>query len=190
MMKYKNILFILLTCTAVQSCTTIVDATTSEPIRPDPSERSFGTYIDDKSIQITIGVNIRKANQELKEANIDIDSYNGVVLLTGQVPNNELRLQAAQIASQVPAVRQVHNELQIGDEIAFLEKTNDTWLATKIKASVLSSDKVKDLHLKTVVEDGVVYLMGKVTPMKADEIVSVVKNIRGVKEVVKVFEYI
>ena len=46
------------------------------------------------------------------QRNVKYDVKNGVVTLTGEVKSNSVRAQAEQIASSVPNVRQVVNELQ------------------------------------------------------------------------------
>ncbi len=173
----------------IYGCTSIVDSTTKEPIQPDPGQRSLGTYIDDKRLQVIVGVNIRKADIRLKQSNINVTSFNGIVLLTGQVPTQELRLLAAQTASSVNGVRQAYNELQITGNTSFLSRTNDTWLSTKVKTVLLGDENIKGLRVKVIVEDGVVYLMGLLTQQEADIAANLVSNTGGVKEVVRVFEY-
>ncbi len=173
----------------IYGCTSIVDSTTKEPIQPDPGQRSLGTYIDDKRLQVIVGVNIRKADIQLKQSNINVTSFNGIVLLTGQVPTQELRLLAAQTASNVNGVRQAYNELQITGNTSFLSRTNDTWLSTKVKTVLLGDENIKGLRVKVIVEDGVVYLMGLLTQQEADIAANLVSNTGGVKEVVRVFEY-
>ncbi|MBX2809538.1 MAG: BON domain-containing protein [Cellvibrionaceae bacterium] len=182
---------LLLSMSALLSgCTSIVDATTSEPIKTTPGKRTFGTYVDDKRLEVIIGVNIRKADPELKKAHITITSFNGVVLLTGQVPNAALKQLATTTTTGIDSVRKAYNELQIKDNSSFLSRTSDSWLATKVKATLLGDEQIKGLNVKNIVEDGTVYLMGLVTLDESNQIANVVSNIRGVKEVVKVFEYI
>lgn len=180
---------ILLLAILGSACTTIVDSTTKEPIQPDPSQRSLGTYIDDKRLQVIVGVNIRKADPLLKKSNINVTSFNGVVLLTGQVPSHDLRLLAAQTASKVNGVRQAHNELQVKENTAFLSRTHDIWLGTKVKAILVANKEIKGLKIKVVIDDGVVYLMGLVSQQEANLASNLVSNTGGVKEVVRVFEY-
>lgn len=188
--KAISTITVLLASVLLTSCTTIVDATTAEPIQPDPEQRSFGTYIDDKRLQVIIDVNIRKADPRLRDdANINVISFNGVVLLTGQVPSLELRSIAGETATKVNGVRQVHNELQVKENIPFLTKSNDSWLATKVKTALLAADDVKGLNIKVIIEDGVVYLLGLVPQADADKAANVASNVGGIKEVVRVFEF-
>lgn len=189
-MRVISLLSLVLFAIMLNACTTLVDATTKAPIQPDPSKRTLGTYIDDKRLQLIIGVNLRKADPALKQSHINVTSFNGVVLLSGQVPTQAMRLLAAQTASEVHSVRQVHNELQIKGNIAMLARTNDAWLATKVKSVLLANQDIQSRKVKAVVDDGVVYLMGLATQAQANKIANVVSNIGGIKEVVRVFEYI
>ena len=177
--------FILL----LSGCTTIVDATTKQPINTDPNQRSFGTYIDDKRLQVITAVNIRKADPILRQSHIDVTSFNNVILLTGQVPNEDLRLLAAKSAKAISTVRQVHNEIRVKANTSMLTRTNDAWLATKIKSVLIADKSVKSLRIKVTVEDGVAYLMGLVSQEEANRAVNLIRNIKGIKEVVRVFEY-
>lgn len=188
--KTSGSLLLLASLILISGCTTLIDASTKEPIQPDPSQRSFGTYIDDKRLQVIVGVNIRKADSRLRQSsNINITSFNGVILLTGQVPGPELRTLAGETATKVNGIRQVHNELQVKGNISFLNRSNDTWLGTKVKTVLLADNNVKGLKIKVIVEDAVVYLMGLATQQEANIAANLTSNVRGVREVVRVFEY-
>ena len=88
-------------CIGLSACTQILSATHEGPIEDDPGSRSLGSYIDDQIIETKVSVNIRKANDAFSQASIDVNSHNGIVLLTGQVPNEELKRVAAAVADQV-----------------------------------------------------------------------------------------
>ncbi|MFT6388994.1 MAG: osmotically-inducible protein OsmY [Cellvibrionaceae bacterium] len=186
---FTPLLFIIATL-LINACTTIIDASTKDPLQPDPSQRSFGTYIDDKKLEVIVGVNIRKADSRLRQSsNVNITSFNGVILLTGQAPAPELRILAGDTATKVHGVRQVHNEIQMKGNSPFLTRSNDTWLGTKVKTALLAGNNVKGLKIKVIVEDAVVYLMGLATQAEANIAANLSSNVSGVKEVVRVFEY-
>ncbi len=171
-------------------CTTIVDATTREPIELNPGKRSLGMRIDDSQIETIASVNINKAHKRLDEAPIDVHSYNAVVLLVGQVPDAELRSLAGKTADAIHSVRQVHNELEVDAPISFMTRTNDNWLATKVKTKLYASRDVEGGRVKVIAENASVYLMGLVSRAEADRITDIVRDTGGVKRVVRVFEYI
>ncbi len=190
MKKNHTITTLLLSILLFSGCTTIVDSTTKEPIGNNPTKRTFGTYIDDQRLEVIAGVNINKAHPDLKRSHINATSYNGILLLTGQVPTAELRLLAAQTATQIQNVRQVYNELQVNGNTAFLARTSDTWLVAKVKAVLVADKSINSSKIKIVVEDGTVYLMGLITRADADYVAEITSNVGGVQEVVRVFEYI
>ena len=117
-------------------------------------------------------------------------SYNGLILLAGQVATAELKEQAATVAQEVNRVRKVHNELSIGGPISLVARTNDAWLTGKVKSRLVASKEAQGLKVKVVTENGVVYLMGLVTRAQADAVVTVTANVYGVQKIVKVFEYL
>jgi len=176
--------------TLLSGCTSILHATTDEPFRPDPSETSIGTDLNDWQLETLIGVNIKKAHPQLESAHININAYNGVVLLTGEVSDNDLRSLAGQTAREFRGVRQVHNELQTHGVTSFLSRTNDTWLTTKVKTKLLASEEVKAGDFKIVTEAGVIYLMGIVSRATADKAAQIASETKGARRVIKAIEYL
>ena len=176
--------------TALTGCTTIVSHTTGDdPVGTDKSERSFGRFIDDELIETYVGANLMKAGSDFEAAHIRIISFNGIVLLVGQVKSEQVRDEATEIAKQVRNVKRVHNELTISGPISVPARTNDTWLKTKIKSSMLATEGINPLEVKVVVENGIVYLMGLVDQAQADLAVQIARQTYGVQKIVKVFEY-
>lgn len=156
----------------------------------DPSKRTTGTFIDDAVLEPLIKNEIFKADPTFKGSHIVVVSYNGLVLLAGQVATAELKERAATVAQDVNRVRKVHNELSIGGPISLVARTNDSWLTTKVKSRLVASSDAKGLKVKVVTENGVVYLMGLLNRAQADAVVSVTADVYGVQKIVKVFEYL
>ncbi|MDX9874700.1 MAG: BON domain-containing protein [Spongiibacteraceae bacterium] len=175
---------------ALSGCTGIVSATTSEPIQSNPASRSLGNVIDDQWIETTAVVNIQKSHPELEHAHVVAVSYNGVLLLVGQVPNAQVRQLAAETAAQIRNVRRVHNELTIGPNSTFAARSSDSLITTKVKARLLANREVSARGTKVVTEMGVVYLMGLVTRGEADIAARLAQETGGVQKVVRIFEYV
>lgn len=175
----------------VGACTTLVETTNGgEPVKQDPGKRSMGTMIDDSSIETMTQVNIDAADPGLKSSHISVVSFNGVVLIVGQVPSQELKNLATKVATQDSRVKTVHNEMEIAGATTFLSRSNDAWLTTKLKTLMYADSTVKASRIKVVTENGVVYLMGLVTQEQAKQAVDLVSNASGVTKVVRAFEYI
>ena len=188
--QYLILLPMLVLIMLIQGCTRIISAGTDEPIHIDPGRRLLGTYINDEKLETIAKVNINKAHPDLKKANISVNIFNGVALLTGQVADEELRRLAAETVNKITYVRQLHNELQIQGNISLLAQTNDTWLANKVKTKLLAHKDVEGSRIKVIAESGSIYLMGLVSRIEAEKITELVSTTSGVQQVVRVFEYI
>ncbi|MBD3649151.1 MAG: BON domain-containing protein [Pseudomonadales bacterium] len=156
----------------------------------DRGKRTLGTRIDDRRTESLATKNIRKAHPELENAHFNVTSFNGVVLITGQVPSEEAKEIAGETAGSLRNVKTVHNELKIAGPTSMVARTNDNWLTTKVKSVMAFSDQADAGRIKVVTEDGVVYLMGLVTRGEAEAAVKLTRDIYGVQKIVKVFEYI
>jgi osmotically-inducible protein OsmY len=185
----SGFVMVLATITALSGCAKIITVTTSEPIQISPNKRTFGTKLNDQQLETFARVNLNKADQQLQEAPIHIDSFNGILLLTGQTPTETLRELAGNTVGQINTVRQVHNELIVAPPLNFQARTKDSWITTKIKTKLIASS-IQSRRIRIITEAQTVFLMGLVSRYEAERITDVAKNTRGVKQVVKVFEYV
>lgn len=156
----------------------------------DYGKRTFGTRMNDRRVESYATRNIRNAHPQLEQAHFNVTSFNGIVLLTGQVPSDEMKQLATESIEGIRHVQRVHNELQIAGPMSLVARTNDNWLKTKVKSALTFTDEARASRIKVVVEDGVVYLMGLLSRGEADSAVGVAKDVYGVQKIVKVFEYI
>lgn len=171
-------------------CVRTLDAVSQTPIEPDPGKRSFGAFVDDQKLETLIAVNLRKTGSGLAQANTRVNSFNGVVLLTGEVSSRELRQLAGETARSISKVRQVHNELLVKSNSTFFSRTNDRWLRTKIRTRLLTNRDIESERIKIVVENRNVYLMGLLTREEAQLASELAARVSGVEKVVRVIEYI
>ncbi|TQV80200.1 BON domain-containing protein [Exilibacterium tricleocarpae] len=181
---------IITTCLLGSGCVSVINATSKDPIKPDPGKRTFGTMIDDQRLETIAAVNIKKAHPALNNAHINVTSYNGVLLLTGQVKSAELRTLASETAAKIPKVRQVYNELQVQGKLSILARTNDSWLTTKVKTKLMAHRDISSNRIKVVTENGTVFLMGLLSHAEADRAAEVARTTGGVQKVVKAIEYL
>ncbi|MDO8345319.1 MAG: BON domain-containing protein [Cellvibrio sp.] len=189
-LRMGRVLAMVLALTATfTGCAKIITVTTSEPIQISTNKRTLGTKINDQQLETIARVNLNKASKQLEDAHINIDSFNGLVLLTGQVPNDQLRNLAGDTVGKINSVRQVHNELTAGAPTTFQERSKDSWITTKIKTKLITSS-IQSRRILILTEAQTVFLMGLVSRYEADRITKVAQNTSGVKQVVKVFEYV
>jgi osmotically-inducible protein OsmY len=151
--------------------------------------RSVGIQLEDQRIESRVG---KALSDNIPEGAmlIDVNSYNRKVLLAGQVKTAEQRALAEQVASKVENVREVVNELVVGDQATLGDRTDDTLLAGKVKAALLGAEGLPTGVVKTNVNRSVVYLLGKVTPAEGEIAAKAASRVSGVRRVVKLFDLI
>lgn len=171
-------------------CTTVTGVTNPGTIDENYGKRTLGAQVEDESIETKIIHNMRRSDARLGDARINVDSYNGIVLLTGQVPSDELKQKASEVALEVRNVRDVHNELSIAANLPASQRLSDTWTNTRIRTTLAADESIDTSRLRFVTENDTVYIMGIVRRAEADRIVNAIADVGGIQRIVKVFDYL
>ena len=174
----------------LSGCGTIMSSAGAGPIEEDPGERTFAQQMTDESIETKALVNINAADEAYDQAHLSVVSYNGFLLLVGQVPSEALKALATDVTRDLEAVRRIYNELEVGPETSAGTRTNDTWITTQVKSKLLASSDTPGRRVKVVTENAVVYLMGLLTAAEADRSALEAAEVKSVKRVVQLFEII
>jgi len=151
--------------------------------------RTAGTQVDDQSIQLRVGSELSSAFGK-QPVHINVNSFNRRVLLTGEVPDEQAKTQAGEVAARSRDVRMVVNELAVAPPSSMGDRTNDTALTAKVRAAFVNTKEVAFNSIEIVTERRTVYLMGIVTQREADIAALVASKVSGVQQVVKVFEIV
>jgi osmotically-inducible protein OsmY len=147
--------------------------------------RTTGTQIEDEAIEL-------KARGRARElatlGQISFTSYNRIVLITGEVPAENEKQAVGKAIAAMENVKGVVNELTLAPNSHIGNRSNDTLLTTKVKASLVDAKDVQANAFKVVSERGVIYLMGRVTAAEAERGTDIARAVPGVVKVVRVFE--
>lgn len=189
MFKLKNLAWLIVPVVLLQGCAPVVvgGAATGASVAYD--RRTTGTVIDDQGIEFKASYALFNNKEIYDQSHINVTSYNGVVLLTGETPSESLKQKVTAEIKNIPKVRRIHNELAIAAPSALPSRSSDGWITSKIKAKMTTDEQTDPFHVKVVTERGIVYLMGMLSRAEADRAVNLVKNTAGVQRVVKIFEY-
>jgi osmotically-inducible protein OsmY len=150
--------------------------------------RTSGTQIDDQTIELK-SVN-RVAEVVGGRGHVSVTSYNRLVLITGEVPTEADRTGVEAAVARIDNVRSVVNELVVGSVTSLVNRSNDTLLTSKVKASMVDAKDVLANSYKVVTARGVVYLMGRVTEREAKRGTDIARGVSGVRKVVRVFDIV
>lgn len=154
-------------------------------VATDP--RTAGAQVDDEGIELKVLDQVTQLYGE--KVHVNVTSYNGVVLLTGEVPDQGTAVSIGGFAKGLPKVKSVHNELVVAPLSELGQRTNDTYITSKVKARFVEANRFPPNAVKVVTERGVVYLMGIVTRGVGENAGETAATTAGVLRVVKVFEY-
>ena len=147
-------------------------------------DKSLGTAVDDATIKLNISRKFLISENNLF-INIDTSVVEGMVLLTGIVENQESRIEAVKIVWEVGGVKEVINEIDIGDKTSIKEYANDVWITTQIKALAARDIGLRSISYNIETIRGKVYLAGITSrPEQLETLVNITKSVKGVKEVV------
>jgi osmotically-inducible protein OsmY len=121
---------------------------------------------------------------------VAVNSYNRVVLLTGQCQEEAAAKAYAERISRIPKVSQVVDEITIGPFASLSRQSEDTLITSRAKLALVDVDipGFDPTRVTVITESGIVYLMGLVTTEEAEAAAQQVRHVPGVVKVVKVFE--
>ena len=147
-------------------------------------DKSLGTAVDDATIKLNISRKFLISENNLF-INIDTSVVEGMVLLTGIVENQESRIEAVKIVWEVGGVKEVINEIDIGDKTSIKEYANDVWITTQIKALAAKDIGLRSISYNIETIRGKVFLAGITSrPKQLETLVNIAKNVKGVREIV------
>ena len=150
--------------------------------------RTAGTQIEDEGIELRAANRIREALGD--RAHVNVTSYNRQVLLTGEVATAQDRQAVEQMVSQVENVRSVVNDLAVMPPSTLGQRSTDTFITGKVRASLVDAQDISANSFKVVTERNTVYLMGRVSQREANRATDIARGVTDVRKVVRVFEIV
>ncbi len=150
--------------------------------------RTAGTQVEDEGIESRVASAIR--DKAGNDGHINVTSYNRQVLLTGEVPTEAYKQKAEEAARSSQNVKAVVNELGVMFNSSLSQRSTDTLITGKVKASIVDAKDLTSNAIKVVTERNVVYLMGRVTERESKRAAEIARGVHNVQKVVRVFEVI
>jgi len=181
---------ILLVIGLLQGCAAAVVAGTAAGAAVAHDRRTMGSMMDDQNIEMKAGAAILSDAELRKQTHINITSFNGIVLLTGEAASTDSRDRVLQIVRDVNGVRRITNEMQIGELSSVGKRSMDSLITSAVKSRLLVTPHLDPTRIKVVTENRAVYLMGIVRHDEGDLAAEQAATIDGVERVVKIFEYL
>ena len=176
------------TLPALQGCFPVVAAGVTGGVLATFDRRSLGAQTEDESIEWKSSARV---GDRLKDrGHFNFTSYNRKVLITGEAASEDVKAEAERIVAEVPNVQGVINELVVGPSSSFSNRSNDSFITSKIKSRSVDSGKFNPVHVKVVTEAGSAFLLGMVTQAEAEAAINVARTTAGVRKVINLMEII
>ncbi len=164
-----------LACVAASILVTILAACSST----EPA----GMQIDDATITTKVKAKL-VADPEVNPFEIDVDTQQGVVRLSGVVDEPGQASEAAKLARDTAGVRSVVNDIQVGSK-SLGESIDDSVIVTRVKAKITADVDINPFDIDVDSEKGVVTLSGRVdTEAQKDKAERLAADTPGVHRVV------
>ena len=165
----------------------VVGAGTAAAVATD--KRTAGDMLEDENIELKFIHHLYKDKQLSAKTHVNATSFNGWLLLSGEATDPAIKQAVYNLAVNIKNVKRVFNEISISEPSSFSSRTNDTYLTSKIKTSLLANEKTEAYHVKVVTENSIVYLMGLITQEQSAEVINVIQETSGVQRIIKLFDY-
>ena len=184
--KLAPLTLVLAATLGTSACAPIIVGSMVGGVLVATDRRTSGAQLEDQTIEFKSAARIR--NELGDKVHVNSNSYNRVLLLSGEASSEAARDQLTTIAKGLDSVQDVINEVEVMPASTLSSRANDTLIATKIKATLVDAKDLISGAFEVVVERGNVYLMGRVTQREADRASDLIRTIEGVKKVVRCFE--
>ncbi len=143
----------------LSGCVSVAAGAGAQAMVAAAQERKLMDAVDDKTIQLRINARFLNFDADLFRR-VETEIVEGRVLLTGNVPKPEDRVQAARLTWQVAGVREVLNEIAINDRSGIINYFKDSWITTRLRAKMATDAEIVEINYSVETVNGVVYLIG------------------------------
>jgi osmotically-inducible protein OsmY len=147
------------------------------------NERGIGGTATDTGIKASINAIWAHDNGQIPSY-VDLNIFEGRVLLTGAVPDPKIRDQAVAGAWKANGVKEVINEIQVAQSASFSTAASDNWILARLNSDMVFDGAVRTPNYSLQCVDGTVYILGVArTQNELDHVLNYARNIPNVRQV-------
>ena len=186
---FNRIAMTLLCVASLSGCASFISSGTgSAPVGTESGARSLGQVFIDSSIERTAKINLYKLDSRFKQSRVNIESFHGNVLLTGQVPDAHLKQLAEDNVRAMTDVKTVHNYITVGNQIGYSSIMQDTTVTANTRGLIMKAVVVSDSKVRIHTEDGILYVMGRLNQAEINDLNQVLQQVGNVTKIVTLID--
>jgi len=171
----------------LHGCLPVVAAGVGTGVIIAQDRRNNDVIVEDQNLESSVANELSRDFTGVMHVNVT--SYNYNILLTGEVPEENIKAEIGKVAASFQNVRSVYNELVVSENSSLVSRSNDSLITSNVKLRFLNNDHFRPEHIKVVTENASVFLLGLVSQAEADAAAEIASTTKGVHRVVKLFEY-
>ena len=178
-------LLIVLTSMAMIGLTACASNGT-QSVGADAMGRTIPERISDSSIELTARRNLATIpGVSPNTVRIDIASFRREVLLTGEVPSEQIKIEVGRTIDSMRDVEKVFNYLTVVETPKSQSHTlHENYLRSKINTRLLTNRHLKSSQYKVVVRDRTAYVLGYLTSEQQGYILEAIQATPGMEAAV------
>ena len=186
---FNRIAMTLLCVASLSGCASFIsNGTGSAPVGTESGARSLGQVFIDSSIERTAKINLYKLDSRFKQSRVNIESFHGNVLLTGQVPDAHLKQLAEDNLRAMTDVKTVHNYITVGNQIGYNSIMQDTTVTANTRGLIMKAVVVSDSKVRINTEDGILYVMGRLNQAEINDLNQVLQQVGNVTKIITLID--
>ena len=186
-MKYvlkpiTGVLFFILLAT-LSGCVSMVVGSAASIGVAGMEERPLKVHAKDIAVAAKIRYNLIEASEKFITS-VGVEVYEGKALITGVVENEEMRAQALKLIWKTDGVKDVYNELQVGD-IRIRNIMKDGWVTAQLQSKITFDKDILAINYSIETVSGTVYLIGIAKSQReVDRVIAHARSLGYVKRVI------
>ncbi|WP_420345917.1 BON domain-containing protein [Pelagibius sp.] len=148
------------------------------------TEKGFRRSVADTEIRLAINDLWFKADEEMfRKVNLQVQEQR--VLLSGNVPQPEQRVEAVRLAWQAPGVREVINEIEVNDTSGLNDAARDSWISAQLRTTLVFDREISSINYSIETVNQAIFIMGVAqSEAELNRVVGHAKDIAYVRRVV------
>jgi osmotically-inducible protein OsmY len=190
LLRYLMALGILAAGSSLQGCVSAAVTGVSSGCQVAYNHYNIQNSYHDQYTTMQVDHAIHWHDTTFNDSNIEVSTFNNILVLTGQVPTQTQREKLTQIARKTAHVKEIYNLTTVNSPASTLTHASDTWITAKIKSRLIAAAEIDPSQIKVLTENGNVYLIGTVFPEQAEIATDIARETAGVENVVRIFSYL
>ncbi|MBY6198627.1 BON domain-containing protein [Vibrio hangzhouensis] len=187
-MKNYKVMALLLASALLSGCAGLFVAGAATTVNLVTDTRTTKEIWNDNTLESEVA-GMSNKSPYVGEVRVVASSQRGTVVLMGQAKTQALSNQLEAQVKGLNGVKRVYNQVRIKNPISFTQISNDSWLTTKVKSTLLTDERLNGVKVKVITEDKEVFLLGYVSKEHADIATDIARNVSGVQQVIRAFQF-